>query len=1224
MKAAVRSIKTSVKLLIVLSALWTLGCAKERPVQELGDPNDERLLKSVFGGVQNVSYAKVPGLKDKDHKRCVEKTLKGFSQVKNNKKELVLSAKTSGSMVRLRSSVISKNQKVRSGLTPGQLRLYKQEYGNVLKTLSSHAQKLWKQVKALENLPGLSSIAPEFIDLAEAVNTNGYELGDMYKRIVVGKKMPGAPQKLGISMLKAEAAATRQLSLEKKFAALVKKVDGAQLKKSVNSDCDAKVGEFGQPTVNGAATPTKWLSKVTVVKTSGGEGFSFVGIQSDLRIGVFVFTKDSMEYRNVNSPFVEDFDHKLELINKWPINHTALRLSESDGRVTNKEEEDPYKAWHEKSHIKVDWSQSNIAEAAYFPFSSVESGFSGCWTKASSELVDGSQEFTPTAINFTIAVDYKLNPSCLNSVRRWNRAANTYSVHYKYSFKADQGSDYKAYKYTGESDPLMSKYGYFNTVWEDINRDEVLITDGSNGIYKNTIFMNRWNPNKTHTFYFAEDFPNKWKWIFNHPQKGVIAKTNKLFKDNGLKIRFQIKENDGTKKFGDLRYSFIKVVEELEAGPLGYGPSDAHPWTGELIAANTMLWTGYMKLYIRRIQDEIEHESKLVSNSSLFREMIEIMNPGIDRRQWKKSMWTKTAEDYYRIGKDGRVALTETGKAFDYVLPKFTYGNPGWNRFTFRPTPWAPKEDVQAHQESLLNGLPFSFKRTQAVLDRHKDRDFGELKALFAEAKGHAFEYMTKYAPHNLHPRDTTVYSVDSGLQTAMNLILDGKSPEQIINTIMYRVAIHEFGHNLNLRHNFYGSVDVKNFQTHDHHGHKLKNRAMSSSVMEYLQIQDEMHSEYDWEAYDKAAIVFAYSSGKVDLAKKNKTRYLFCTDEHTAYNALCNRHDHGVTPSEIALSMVETYDNLYWSQNKRYGRAYWDTRGYYSRVFGVLYGMKKFLAMWTTGISASELKEKLDKLEQHHPDDLDKIVGLMRRDMKMASKISLAFYQGILNQLPTERPWRTQYHPWTGAIEQLGIGFDKIYSMIFLSGDDPVTYDPDYEPAYTSFLGARGALAEVGDIMDEILKATVTQRVAMAPGFISFGRALYVDNAYNRSNRRNLQQLRKVKITCLRRDSLGEQLGVDPQEIDRARGQLKTLVLNKSKVKMVDFQDSNTKVGIAKFGQQYYVASQAKNPYTYKIFESTEERSANSDNSLVTGLTDIQEMYYLYSYAVGEEQVCL
>ena len=61
-----------------------------------------------------------------------------------------------------------------------------------------------------------------------------------------------------------------------------------------------------------------------------------------------------------------------------------------------------------------------------------------------------------------------------------------------------------------------------------------------------------------------------------------------------------------------------------------------------------------------------------------------------------------------------------------------------------------------------------------------------------------------------LHFIDVATPFLEAAAQAGEALI-EGKTPQEIINTILYRVAIHEFGHNLGLRHNFYGSVDAGN-----------------------------------------------------------------------------------------------------------------------------------------------------------------------------------------------------------------------------------------------------------------------------------------------------------------------------------------------------------------------------------------------------------------------------
>ncbi len=161
-------------------------------------------------------------------------------------------------------------------------------------------------------------------------------------------------------------------------------------------------------------------------------------------------------------------------------------------------------------------------------------------------------------------------------------------------------------------------------------------------------------------------------------------------------------------------------------------------------------------------------------------------------------------------------------------------------------------------------------------------------------------------------------------MASAQGALLSGKDLQEILNTILYRVAIHEFGHNLGLRHNFYGSVDAKNFRQHAEAHHQS-----TASVMDYQDLTDEMDEVWDWEAYDEAALTYAYSNGEIDLGKKNKTTFLYCTDEHRLMNAMCAAWDRGTTPSEVALSIIKRYEALYYVRNYRFDRPFWYTGGY-------------------------------------------------------------------------------------------------------------------------------------------------------------------------------------------------------------------------------------------------------------------------------------------------------
>lgn len=400
---------------------------------------------------------------------------------------------------------------------------------------------------------------------------------------------------------------------------------------------------------------TTWLAKTTVTKTSEAGGFAFVGWQSDLKAGYFDFTKDSLRLYSAVTPYQRGGAAEDNLINSWPIKHSELRLRESDGKVSNVEEEDPYKPWEQKNFFTVNWANSNVKEAASFPYQIAMAQMFDCWMKADANLLPESLVTSEDYISFTIRTDYVQVGLCSDEIRKHARGLFSYTVDYTYSFKRMEDTGYKPYVYAGEEDPLMSKYGYFQTVVESINPED--------GRFKNHIVMNRWAPDKTHTYYFADDFPEEYKWIFNHPKHGVIAKTNKLFERNGLKTRFTI-EDAGDKKFGDLRYSFIKLIEEIDDNaPLGYGPTDANPFTGEIVAGNVMLWTGYLKFYLKVLKDQVKHEEDRYAKSSIFREMKKALE------QDDHKTWTQTAAAVQ--------SGTKSGDAFRALLPEFTFGYQG-------------------------------------------------------------------------------------------------------------------------------------------------------------------------------------------------------------------------------------------------------------------------------------------------------------------------------------------------------------------------------------------------------------------------------------------------------------------------------------------------------------------------------------------------------------------
>ena len=140
--------------------------------------------------------------------------------------------------------------------------------------------------------------------------------------------------------------------------------------------------------------PKYWMSKVTVVNTNFEEGLSLMpeSFQSEAKVGYFEFTRHKLRFNNIvtrqsmESPEVAS-QGTSQLINEWEIKHSAVRLAEKDGYVTNQEEEDNYIHWDQKPEFIIDWSQADISEANTFPRISLLQK-RACWNRKATHLVN--------------------------------------------------------------------------------------------------------------------------------------------------------------------------------------------------------------------------------------------------------------------------------------------------------------------------------------------------------------------------------------------------------------------------------------------------------------------------------------------------------------------------------------------------------------------------------------------------------------------------------------------------------------------------------------------------------------------------------------------------------------------------------------------------------------------------------------------------------------------
>lgn len=862
----------------------------------------------------------------------------------------------------------------------------------------------------------------------------------------------------------------------------------------------------------------QWLGRVTIVNNGSNNAFGFIGSQSDVQYGSFRFTKDHLQYVTQ-----DEGSKEVRVLNQWAVIHSDYHQKVSGGRVSNQESENDEIVWKQKKYFFIDWSTANVSEQASFPFD-VDSQ---CWNKTGVNLLDDSQEVDADHISFTLSVSYEINEQCLDD-KSYSQDLKTHTVAYKYSFMPDPASNYKPYVYTGENDPLMRKFGYFNTVSPYIN---------SEGRSANTFYMERWKPGK-HTIYFAPGFPEKYRWVYADPQIGVIARTNKLFADAKIDLQFEIKPSDGTQKFGDIRYSFVNIIEDIDAqAPLGYGPATAHPRSGEILSANSTLWVSDLKYYLDRIRDQKALEANRES-STLRASMKRLLQQ--DDKTWDAtSAFVKNAPE---------AAL------FRSLLPSYTYASSG-NGFANR------------------NAMDDSFNADKR-LAKYREGKVQNTPDITAALAGQA---LTVDALKKEMLRDNLTLQRRSTVWNLTDEMFDGlkdmtiEDSQKILDDIIYRVAIHEFGHNLNLRHNFYGSVDAGT----------RKSGLATTSVMDYLDLKDEIGAARDWEDYDRAALLYAYSDGRIDRVKESGDPYLYCTDEHLRSNPLCNQFDKGSTPTEILVNMINQYDDGYWMRNFRYGRDFWSTGPYRGNIFGTMWKVKKFFSFQNNAFQRGEMEKLLLNRKDLTPALKDQFSKSIQDDMDQSVRLALAFYGAVIQQKDGDRPFADSFDKSSGALTRIGIVDDKLFAMRFLMGDDAFALDPNRGALVLSFAQLLKSDSSLKDLATRVLADVYVNPVDMYAGFDDIGREYFIASAAGMADRAN-SPTEFARITCYQKSSFLRAFNLKTDFASTAG----VLDLKSSPSTDAYFQ-GETAIAFQTINGYYYVAGAVKNPFAAELVNS-------------------------------------
>ena len=873
-----------------------------------------------------------------------------------------------------------------------------------------------------------------------------------------------------------------------------------------------------------AGIDEQWMMQTTVVRTSSPNvlgDYAFPGFVGPLNLVNFRFSEDALQVLNGQELQADDEDNPNDdhssltgrVLLEFPGEHVDVKFLETlSGERTNRIEENTERPWTERDQFRVDFEKASLDPMATTIWYYGEY-VADCAKPVGANLVPGSYEFErdDQHLSFEIEVNYNVTVQggCYDMVSLAT-GSGTVTIHYRVAFMRRSEDAIAAYEpeVIPEKDEVNKRFGAFQRL--------AIYRDPESGLLDAKSYLQRWNPARPSddpvVFYFAKGFPKRFKPMFEE----VAEETNRILEEAGASLRFAFRpwNDDGIERhLGDIRYSFVVWHQDIDTtrGLLGYGPSNSDPRSGELINASLNLYNVGMDYYRYYIQQYLEDHgaatdtdgmcepgTKLIPTddggelavsarleSGLFQEMRRVMEmPEPNADEDPTAMFVPRPirdEDEDGDGQDDFVA--------DYVrsLGEYRYTRPEWNEYIYL-NGRMPLADFRARltterlfQEELhdiaMNRNPLG---ASDLAGREGIEALHEFAKRFREYRKNHEELEADrdllLARHNIYEFND-FDAISAIAQGARRCKDDGtweddeEYSERIIEDVVMHVAIHEFGHNLSLRHNFYGSVDA----TH------MREGELSASVMDYVTSQEEAGSRRGWGAYDAAALSWIY--GDEDARERAMAEnYLFCTDQHRYRSPLCTAHDLGVTPSQITLNSIERYDWLYSIRNRRAYRTFWDTASYADQVYSAIFSLQRmwYLAIfdWGGGGIQDTLK-RLDQIDDEREVLTDQEYDVIARDfladVSASVDMSMAFMDAIINQDASTRNYQTEFDPFFGDVLRLGIIDDKLFATFaFMDLQEVSNYNPNiqtYVAMYDVTLDGRN-LALSQRIMDDMLGA--------------------------------------------------------------------------------------------------------------------------------------------------------
>ena len=592
-----------------------------------------------------------------------------------------------------------------------------------------------------------------------------------------------------------------------------------------------------------------------------------------------------------------------------PVKHIDFRCAENDqGECTNKEEENTEISWKDKRFFIPDFDKMRLKGLNVLDL--INDDF--CFAESASKVL--KTEMNKNVINVEVEKTYEAKDSFICKLLHYYEIGSysldrpSFKTRFFYSLvRMNQiaSPDYQAVNY-----PIgdHQKFGFF--------KDKIVrLKEGFDKQRPKTTFkLNRWNPKRGVIEYHLSDTFNKPENLYlKEATYKAIEGINKSLDMANTKLQIKLIDapsKEKEKKSGDLRYSTIILIDEpLDNGLLGYGPSVSNPRTGEIVQAHTNMYSGVLRSGVRRTYNAMVRLSKTELFKKLNRE-----GEGEENSLVKKDKRTLVPKDVIKYHNRGQFQRDlENLKKFSVLDLMGQDSHAGHDHHDHHDHDHHHfLDDISSNQKITLKSLNEDVnKRKFSKIDKLKIKE-KMMKGFngaylrdeeYRDASSYQ-EMLRYYAENNAYHIDmfnfeTLAKKIFPGIKEIPGIAnkfgvlkdYDDLTPQQekamakivMVNTYV-STFVHEIGHNLGLRHNFFGNFDSENFFTEDEalaqglitekdlKGKKTPEGEISEVVPPYSSIMDYGYSHMNdlsvFGKYDVAALRFGYAR-EVEVTKR-------------------------------------------------------------------------------------------------------------------------------------------------------------------------------------------------------------------------------------------------------------------------------------------------------------------------------------------------------------------